>query len=792
MRHVRFNDLKIQNFRVHENLDFSFATNKFVVVTGDNGAGKSSVFDALHWSLYDETTKGRRGDSVIRKRSGKNTFVELTFDIGDDFYTIRNYRKHKDFGDSKFLFKNGVNKENDISGATIKDTNQLIEQLIMPKNIFSNCLLFSQYMKQSFTEQTSGSQVTLIDKMMDVEKFAYHRETITNNIKVVKSSTSQTTNSIPVIESNIRNTKDVIGDENVSALRFEAAYKLRLNEINDQLNIAINQIGLLTPQLEKYIVVNESISRLNAKQSEYQTKIGILDNQFNQELAHLTQLTKQQFGLEEQNIQTKYSEELNVISSRVQAGNASLDKLKFQEETDISKMNAEVSESKSVIDNKYQIILDDLNNILSDINQDLKVNANELIESGKKKFQLEQKILITVNKLSEEIPICYTCNQPLDQAARLLIENDLIKNRNELININNLTIELSNLKQIKEEKQVENNHLRQKTITAKNEELSNLKSNWELRVSEVKIKTESLRLDIVSRINVIQSEQTDIQGKILLETSEKKLLFQQEGAKKAGILRSNLEKDKNEFNTKILAVSGEINNLRSELSVLEEDKRNYTQYVTKQQMLNDELLNLEPQYNNSISDSNKRLVRNNKILTDLELELVEKKKSLESVERHLSILEFWKKSFSDTGIKAILMDEIIPFLNEKARELSSLTSCIRVKFDSQTSLKGGDMRNKFSTNVIHTGNLTDDRSDFSGGEGRLVDIITLMSLRYALEKIQNVSFNILLLDEVLDTLDELNCELVLNMIRQMSANYCTVLITHTWKESIECDEHLPL
>ena len=138
------------------------------------------------------------------------------------------------------------------------------------------------------------------------------------------------------------------------------------------------------------------------------------------------------------------------------------------------------------------------------------------------------------------------------------------------------------------------------------------------------------------------------------------------------------------------------------------------------------------------------------------------------------------------------MDEAIPILNEKSRELSNLIENIRVRFDSQTQLQSGDMRNKFAVNVIQTKNLTDDRGDFSGGEGRVVDIITLLSLRYLLERMQNISFNILLLDEVLDSLDETNVDMVLNMIRELSSQYCAVLLTHTWKDRIECDEHLPM
>ena len=143
MRKVEFGAVKLEHFRCHESMEFNFIPNRFVTITGPNGIGKTTILDALCWALYDVTTKGRKGDSVIRKRSGKNTYVRLDFKIDDDYYIIKNYRKHHKLGDSKLIYKNGEDEKHDISGATRKDTNLIIEQLLMPKDIFLNCLCCS-------------------------------------------------------------------------------------------------------------------------------------------------------------------------------------------------------------------------------------------------------------------------------------------------------------------------------------------------------------------------------------------------------------------------------------------------------------------------------------------------------------------------------------------------------------------------------------------------------------------------------------------------------------------------
>ena len=52
----------------------------------------------------------------------------------------------------------------------------------------------------------------------------------------------------------------------------------------------------------------------------------------------------------------------------------------------------------------------------------------------------------------------------------------------------------------------------------------------------------------------------------------------------------------------------------------------------------------------------------------------------------------------------------------------------------------------------------------------------------------NTHINIMLLDEILDTLDEENSEIVVNMIKQLSNEHCILLISHTLKSCIVADE----
>lgn len=73
-------------------IDFSVVDSEIFLITGDTGAGKTTIFDAISYALYDIPSGNDREASMLRSKLASpmdETYVDFTFEYRDKIYRIR-------------------------------------------------------------------------------------------------------------------------------------------------------------------------------------------------------------------------------------------------------------------------------------------------------------------------------------------------------------------------------------------------------------------------------------------------------------------------------------------------------------------------------------------------------------------------------------------------------------------------------------------------------------------------------------------------------------------------------
>lgn len=143
---IRFKNIDIESFRSIDRATISLENQGTVIVKGineyeekatSNGSGKSSVFEAIIYALFEETSSGEK--DVANRIKNDGFTIKLDFDINGDSYQI--LRQNKSNKSSVVIYKNG----NDISARNKTDTNKLIAQILgISKSIFLDSVFLSQ------------------------------------------------------------------------------------------------------------------------------------------------------------------------------------------------------------------------------------------------------------------------------------------------------------------------------------------------------------------------------------------------------------------------------------------------------------------------------------------------------------------------------------------------------------------------------------------------------------------------------------------------------------------------
>lgn len=175
--------LKMRNFLSYrgESPLFDFRVLHIACISGENGAGKSSFLEAIHWALWGKARVDDTNELISRGESAM--MVELVFEVNNIVYRVTRSFSAERRGGSKL----DLAQANDASlsswtvlnGGGINETQQKITRDIvgMSYHIFQNSAYLRQGKADAFVQLTSTERREVIAEILEITKYdAYQQE----------------------------------------------------------------------------------------------------------------------------------------------------------------------------------------------------------------------------------------------------------------------------------------------------------------------------------------------------------------------------------------------------------------------------------------------------------------------------------------------------------------------------------------------------------------------------------------------------------------------------------------
>ncbi len=181
--------LRLTNFLPYRQAEVDFSGIHVACLSGENGAGKSSLLDAMTWALWGRA-RARRDDDLIHQGQ-EEMEVDFTFRLGDDLYRVIRKRRGGKRGISLLEFQVQDNgRWRSLSESSIRATEEKIVRLLhLDYDTFVNSAFLRQGRADEFTIKTPAERKRVLGEILGLEVWQEYEERAKARLRVIQDET---------------------------------------------------------------------------------------------------------------------------------------------------------------------------------------------------------------------------------------------------------------------------------------------------------------------------------------------------------------------------------------------------------------------------------------------------------------------------------------------------------------------------------------------------------------------------------------------------------------------------
>lgn len=404
---IKFTELKYKNFLSSGNYftAFDFLQSKSTLIIGSNGAGKSTMLDALTFALFNKPFRKISKGQLTNTINEKDCFVEVKFEIGNTQWKIVRGIKPNIFQ----IYKDNVVLDQSSSAI---DQQKWLEQSVIKLNYksFTQIVILGSTNFIPFMQLPSQHRREVVEDLLDIKVFSSMNDIAKYKIKEMRDD-------IKEFEYKKENLEDKIKSQNILIDELSKRTKHEIENKNIKIKTLIEEesgilkrklnskikLEKLNIELEKFSGSSGKVKKLISLRGKVHQKLLTIRDEYNffntnSHCPTCTQAIDQSFRLSKiDQIENKIHE---LDSGFVEIENAILEEEDRENNfLNLSKNIIDVGNEISQNDTQIFQIQKELSNIKFEIELLLNSNSTKDIEILKME-DLNSKLIDLINDMS--------------------------------------------------------------------------------------------------------------------------------------------------------------------------------------------------------------------------------------------------------------------------------------------------------------------------------------------------------------------------------------------------------
>jgi DNA repair exonuclease SbcCD ATPase subunit len=249
---IYFRKIRWKNFLSTGNVftEIDLASKETTLIVGQNGAGKSTILDALTFGLFGKPFRKINKPQLLNSINQKNLEVEVEFSIGSNEYKIIRGLKPSVFE----VYKNDslLNQS-----AESKDYQEILETQILKVNYKSFChvVILGSATFQPFMQLPAAQRREIIEDLLDLQIFSTMNTLLKDKVSSNKEELEEVVSDRKVLESKIEMTKEHIKEVQTNNEKIIEEKKSFIKQSED----------LIKEYTEKYNFLKDTIDAIQSE-----------------------------------------------------------------------------------------------------------------------------------------------------------------------------------------------------------------------------------------------------------------------------------------------------------------------------------------------------------------------------------------------------------------------------------------------------------------------------------------------------------------------------------------------